>query len=170
MSALPRPFGSDLPTAPQQTTQADDTTAGNSLAGNRASGPAAGSGLLRGRPNGLAALRRVEIELLMRYAEAVGHGHLAPASVPVSEGSAVHVDGVDAARTLFVEAHAYRDTLDRAQLDLVVQDLFKLALVARANPQGRSVLLLGGHAAAQSLSQMRRRVPSLAEVEIVVVS
>lgn len=120
--------------------------------------------------DGLAALRRQEIALLSRYAQAVGHGQLAPARVPVSEGSAVHVDGVDVAQRLFVEAHAYADSLDRTQISLVAQDLFKLALVARANPGGRAVLLLAGHAAARSLASMRRRVPSLAEVEIVVVS
>lgn len=133
-------------------------------------GPAGGHDALQ--PRGLAARRRVEIELLTRFGVSQGHGRLAPARVEVSGGSSVHVDGVDAARSLFVEAHAYAEALDPSQtVDMVdlVQDLFKLALVARTHPRARAVLLLGGEQAVASVRTIVRTVPSLQSVELVAV-
>ncbi len=122
------------------------------------------------RPDTLAAARRREIALLTRYATSQDHGLLAPARVEVSGGSSVHVDGVDGAGTLFVEAHAYDESLDRAQSTLVVQDLFKLALVGRTHPSARTVLVLAGLPAARSVRALVAVMPSLREIEIVVVA
>lgn len=119
---------------------------------------------------GLAAARRREIALLTRYAHTQPFGLLAPARVGVSGGSSVHVDGVDASGTLYVEAHAYEGPLDQSQTTLVIQDLFKLALVARTRPGARPVLLLAGSEAAESVRRLLVAMPSLRPVQIVVVA
>lgn len=130
-------------------------------------GPAVGPDA---RPGGLAARRRLEIELLTRFAASQDQGHLAPARVEVSGGSHVHVDGVDAACSLFVEAHAFAEALGPSQTVDVVQDLFKLALVARTHPRARAVLLLGGERAVASVRAIARTVPGLQAVELVAVA
>lgn len=122
------------------------------------------------RPDTLAAARRREIELLTCYAATQDHGLLAPARVEVSGGSSVHVDGVDGSGTLFVEAHAYAEPLDRAQCTLVVQDLFKLALVGRTHPGARTVLVVAGLPAARSVGALVAAMPSLQQIDVVVVA
>ncbi len=119
-------------------------------------------------PTSPVSLREGEAGLLARFAASAGSGPLRAARVSVSEGSTVLVAGVDEQRSLFVEPHLLTGTIQADQAWAVVQDLFKLALVARTHPGARAVLLVADEQAAASARRFLRRAPGLTIVEVVV--
>lgn len=114
-----------------------------------------------------ASVRDGEAQLLATFAATARRGPLRAARVSVS-GSTVLVAGVDAQRALFVEPHLLTAPIAADQAWAVMQDLFKLALVARTHPGSRAVLLLAGEPAAASARRFLTRAPGLAIVEIAV--
>lgn len=119
---------------------------------------------------GQAARRAQELHLLAAYAATARRGPLVPTRVSVSQGSTVLVAGVDAGRSLFVEPHLLSGPIGPDRVWAVVQDLFKLALVARTHPGARAVLLVAGEPAAASARRVLASAPSLGIVEIQVVA
>ena len=119
--------------------------------------------------SGVASLRAGEVQLLACFAATQRRGPLRAARVSVSEGSTVLVAGVDAQRSLFVEPHLLAGPIAADQAWAVMQDLFKLALVARTHPGSRAVLLLAGEPAAVAARRFLTRAPGLAVVEAAVV-
>ncbi len=123
--------------------------------------PTSASGAL-----GRAQRRAHELNLLARYAAVTRKGPLRAARVSVSEGSMVQVSGVDASRTVFVEPHVLTESVAPEQVWGVVQDLFKLALVARTQPGARVVLLVAGEPAAASVRRLLTSASGLSIVEV----
>lgn len=73
---------------------------------------------------------------------------LAPTRVELRGGSSVEVDGVDDARSVFVEVYARQGTLKGGQVKKVAQDLLKLALLGKNRPDARLILVLASAEAA----------------------
>jgi hypothetical protein len=68
---------------------------------------------------------------------------LRPGTVSLPAGGRVEVDGKDADSTVFVEALAHQGPPKAGQVRKVAMDAFKLAFLARAHPNARSILLFG---------------------------
>jgi hypothetical protein len=80
---------------------------------------------------------------------------LAPAWIPLPDGSHVEVDGVDRNNRIYVEAFAHQGPVKGGQIHKVVSDAFKLAFIGRNNEYSRLLLAFADATAAAPFKSNR---------------
>lgn len=127
--------------------------------------------LARPRGRGLRPTpeRATAAGMLQRFSERVGVT-LRPGSVVLDSGARILVDGATADESLYVEAHGPQSPVPDIDLALIVQDVFKLALLRSVRPDARAVVLVADAGVRETVAACIARTPAADLVELVVCS
>lgn len=93
---------------------------------------------------------------------------LVAVSLTLGTGSRVHIDGATADGSVFVEAHTVTTPLRDIDLALIVQDVFKLALVTSEYRSARVVVLVADERVRAAALARVAGTPAAGVVEILV--
>lgn len=110
-----------------------------------------------------------EQEILAKTAVRLGVPGLSPGPVALAAGPTVEVDGVDPARTTFVEAFARQGALKGGQRKKVAQDILKLSLIKADHPTARAVIAFACPDARKSITGWVAHAAAKHGIELIVV-